>query len=65
MKHQVVDNDENVICPICKKELSIRSGWLDKYVVGVKGPYNLRKPYVHFRCLSEKRKKEIATICSV
>jgi len=47
---QVVDLNETVGCPVCRKRINVRVGWVD--------PYNSDK-YVHFGCLSENRKEEI------
>jgi hypothetical protein len=59
MKKQVIDEHEEVVCPVCKKSVGVRVGWIDPYVGNIKGPGNITEPYVHFECLSEKRKEEI------
>jgi hypothetical protein len=50
----VVDGDK-VSCHKCKELIILTSSaWFDPYVGGKKGKY------VHFGCLSDKRKQEIA-----
>jgi len=46
-----------VECPVCKDPVSLRSGYVDKYVPGFEG----QEKYVHYQpCLSQKRLQEIA-----
>ena len=47
---QRVKVDETVDCPVCGEEVSLRGGWVD--------PYN-EQQYVHYGCLSKKRKREV------
>jgi hypothetical protein len=47
---QIMDENENVVCPKCNKLVNVRSGWID--------PYNKNK-YVHYKCLSNERMNEI------
>jgi hypothetical protein len=55
--------DETVICPVCGERVGLTHG----FVNGATGlayldPYRGKNgKYVHFRCLSEKRLKEINT----
>jgi hypothetical protein len=48
---QFVDDRENVTCPVCLELVNVRRGWID--------PYNKGR-YVHFECLSQRRKDEVA-----
>lgn len=49
--------DTYVECPVCKKEVGLRDGYVDKYVPGFEG----QEKYVHYQpCLSNQRLQEIA-----
>lgn len=44
-----------VECPYCKEAVSLRTAYLDPYAEG-------GAKYVHYKCLSDKRKHEIANL---
>lgn len=52
---QRVDENEKVVCPVCEKKISVRIAYIDPYA----GKSKNKEMYVHYECLSAKRKQEI------
>jgi len=59
MKKQKPDENEMVACATCSLPVSVRSGWYDPYNKKMYLTKGSKGAYVHFECLSEKRKKEL------
>ena len=52
---QEVDESDIVICPTCGLPVSLRVAWIDRYTTKYQG----KEVYVHYKCLSQERLKQI------